>query len=299
MTRADGGATDKAPIDRLVVVIPVHGSPPELAEQLAALGRQEVPGEWEVVLADNGGGDLRALLDRSAIDADVPVRIVDATARAGQAAAINAALRTSTADAIVLLDADDVIADGYLSTMWGALQEHAFVTGRLDCDRLNPEWLRRSRPASQTEAVGAPFGFLPAAAGCAIGVRRWAFDLSGGFDESINLGNDVDFSWRLNMAGVPLTFVPDAVVFYRYRRDLRGIFRQAWSYGEAGPVLFRKYRGVGMPRRSGRAALRFHLAGLWRLVRVRSKGDLAGAIFLIGIRAGLIHGSIRHGTRYL
>nr|MBA2283781.1 glycosyltransferase family 2 protein [Acidimicrobiia bacterium] len=288
------------PIEHLVVVIAVHGAPRELPAQLGALRGQTVPGPWELVLADNGGGDLAGLVaGLGPAAADLPLRIVDATARPGQAAAMNAALRATTADAIVLLDADDVVGADYLATMWRALERHPFVAARLDCDRLNPPWLRESRPPTQTDGVGTPFGFLPSAAGCAIGLRRWAYDLSGGFDESIAAGTDVDLSWRLQLAGVPLTFVPDAVVHYRYRSDVKGIFRQAATYGEAGPVLFREHRGVGMPRRRWRSALRFHFAGFGRLVRVRSKADAAAAVFLVGFRIGLIRGSVRHRTVYL
>jgi len=280
------------------VIIAVHGAPRELLDQLRSLHGQSVPGPWSVLLADNGGGDLSAIL--AGLSADPTwLRIVDATDVAGQAAAINRAVAATTADALVLLDADDEVADGYVSAMWRALDDHPFVGGRLDCDSLNPEWLRRSRPPTQVDAIGASFGFLPSAAGCAIGLRRWAFDLVGGFDETIPMGVDIDLSWRLQLAGVPVEFAPDAVVRYRYRDDLRGIFRQARAYGDAGVELFSRYRGLGMTRRGWRSAVRFHLAALARAVRVRSKSDLAALAFLLGYRAGLLGGAIRRRVLYL
>ena len=292
-----GGVTDGA--GSLSVIIPVRNGRPEIALQLDALAEQSFEGDWEVIVVDNGSTDGTVDLVERYQPRLPELRVVDASAGAGQAHALNAGAEVARHRSLLLLDADDVVAPGYLSAMSTALEESPFVAGRLDCESLNPPWLWSSRPPTQTDGVGAPFAFLPSAAGCSIGIRRSTFEAVGGFDPAIMLGNDVDLCWRVQLAGTPLGFVPDAVVRYRYRDTLGGIFAQARTYGTAGPTLYRRYRSRGMPRRPWRTALRFHGAAVGRLLRARSKADLAACAFLFGFRLGILEGCVRSRTLYL
>jgi GT2 family glycosyltransferase len=291
---------DRTPaIPTLTVLIPVRDGADVIVQQLEALARQEFAGNWEVVVADNGSRDGTVVLVETFVDRLPGLRVVDASARGGQAYAINQGARDARGRSIILLDADDLVTPGYLAAMAAALERHDFVAARLDCQSLNPSWLWSSRPSAQTDGIGAPFGFLPSAAGCSLGIRRAVFEDVGGFDDTIMEGNDVDLCWRVQLAGHLLQFVPDAVVNYRYRDTRRGIFHQARTYGAAGPALYRRYRDRGMPRRSWRTALRFHAAALVRLARARSRSDLAGCIFLFGFRFGLVLGCLEHRVLYL
>jgi GT2 family glycosyltransferase len=280
-------------------VIPVRNGEAELPFQLEALAGQDLDGPWEVIVADNGSTDGTTAVAESFRDRIPGLRVVDASDRAGQAHAANVGAGAARHRSLLFLDADDVVAPGYLAAMSEALDDSPFVAARLDCESLNPPWLRASRPATQTESVGAPFGYLPSAAGCSLGVWRSAFAAVGGFDPEIRLGNDVDLCWRVQRAVGPLRFVPDAVVRYRYRDTLRGIFAQARTYGTAGPTLYRRYREEGMPRRPWRTAVRFHAAAVVRLLRARSRADLAACAFLLGFRVGLVEGCITNRTLYL
>lgn len=286
-------------IPALSVLIAVRDGADVIVDQLVALASQEFTGTWEVVVADNGSQDQTVALVEDFADVLPHLKIVDASARPGQAFAINEGARATRGRSILLVDADDLVQPGYLASMAAALDENDFVAARLDCESLNAPWLRSSRPPTQTEGIGDPFGFLPSAAGCSLGIRRSIFEEIGGFDDSIMLGTDVDLCWRAQLAGCSLRFVPDAVVSYRYRDTWHGIFTQARTYGTAGPALYRRYRDRGMPRRPWRRALRFHAAAFVRLARARSRSDLAACMFLFGFRYGLVTGSLEHRVLYL
>jgi GT2 family glycosyltransferase len=283
----------------LTVLIAVRDGAQVIPPQLEALARQEFGGTWELVLADNGSRDDTVAVVEGFADRLPALRVVDASARPGQAYAINEGARAARGRSILLLDADDLVQPGYLAAMAAALEENSLVAARLDCQSLNPPWLWSSRPPTQIDGIGSPFAFLPSAAGCSIGIARAAFEEVGGFDDTIMLGTDVDLCWRVQLAGHELHFVPDAVVGYRYRETLRGIFAQARTYGTAGPALYRRYRDRGMPRRPWRTALRFHAAALVRLVQSRSRSDLAACAFLFGYRFGLVTGCIENRVLYL
>ena len=284
---------------KLSVVIPAFNAERDLPGQLAALSAQEWDGEWEVVVADNGSTDRTVEVART-FARDLPaLRVVDASEMSGQAFALNCGIAASTGEAILVLDADDEVAPGYVAAMAVALEDAAFVAARLDCDALNLPWVRESRPSAQTAGVGDAFGFLPAAVGCSLGLRRSLIDEHGDFDMAMPVCQDIDLSWRYGLAGVNVHFVADAVVRYRYRTDLGGIFRQARGYGVSGPLLYGRYRAAGMPRRSLHGQARFWLGPIRRLLRARTRGDFAAVVFLVGYRVGLLQGSWRAKVLYV
>jgi GT2 family glycosyltransferase len=286
-------------IPTLTVVIAVRDGIHVIGPQLEALAIQEFDGSWEVIVADNGSRDGTVALVEGFADRLPGLRVLDASARAGQAYAVNEAVQAARGRSILLLDADDLVAPGYLAAMAAALEDGVFVAARLDCESLNQPWLWSTRPPTQVDGIGSPFAFLPSAGAGTFGMRRAVFEEVGGFDDTIMEGSDIDLSWRVQLAGYPLQFVPDAVVAYRYRDTMRGIFAQGRAYGIAGPVLYRRYRPQGMPRRPWRAAVRFHAGALLRLARARSRSDLGLCLFLFGFRVGLVLGSIENRVLYL
>lgn len=287
------------PVRSLSVIIPVRDGGPDFACQLAALADQDFAGEWDLLVVDNGSSDGSTELAESFRSRFAKLTVIDVSNRPGQAYAINVGAQSATGDALVFLDADDVVAPGYLAAMHQALTEAPFVGARLDNDTLNPPWVSASRPAAQTDGIGAPFGFLPSAGGGTLGILRSEFHRAGGFDVTMGPGNDVEFCWRVQLGSVPLRFAPDAVLRCRYHQTLGEVFSQARGYGSAGPALYRRYRDRGMPRRSWHHALRFHGAALLRVTRVRSRADLAHCVFLVGFRLGILEGCVKNRVVYL
>jgi glycosyltransferase involved in cell wall biosynthesis len=234
----------------LSVVIPCLDAADTLPGQLAALAAQEYEGSWEVVVADNGSTDgSRDVVDR--FRQRLPgLRLADAADRRGRAHARNVGAAAASGDALLFVDADDEVAPGYLMAMGTALAQHDFVACRYDADTLNPVWARGTHANPQRDGISRydyP-AFLPHAGGGGLGVRRAVHEAVGGFDESMPALEDTDYCWRVQRAGHPLVFVPAAVVRIRHRHDLRGMFRQGWRTGRYNVLIYRKYRGLGMPR---------------------------------------------------
>jgi GT2 family glycosyltransferase len=71
----------------------------------------------------------------------------------------------------------------------------------------------------------------------------------GGWRLDLPHGEDSELCWRLQLAGHPLVFAPDAVVHYRLRGNGRAMFRQIYWYNEPYPKLFKEYRAAGARRR--------------------------------------------------
>lgn len=280
-------------------MIPARNAAAVLASQLEAMATQVIQEDFEVIVADNGSTDKTAQLAASFVDRIDNLRVVDASAKPGSAFARNIGIRCSTGTRIVFADADDVVADHYVASMARALLDHEVVAAKIDWQLLN-DWLPPDAvPRDQSVGVsGGMFAWHPFAFGGAMGVRRSAFNAVGGFSESVPRADDVEFCWRLALLGFSIFFVDEAVVHYRLRSGIRLTFRQSRANGEAGPWLYKHYREAGMPRHSASSAMRFWLGVVRACARVRSREDLYTCASVLGVRAGIIAGCVRHRVVY-
>jgi glycosyltransferase involved in cell wall biosynthesis len=261
------------------VVIPVLNGDRWLADQLDALRRDSAQ-PFETVVVDNGSTDDSVAIARS-FARDMTVVIADASERRSHGFARNTGARTATGDLLIFVDADDVIAPGYVSALASALGDEEFVAARMDSDKLNEGWRRCARSLPQAEGLAG--GAAPWAYAGTLGIRRGTFERLGGFAEDFP-AEDVDFGIRAHESGVLLTFVSDAVLHYRYPTTLRGFFRQGLSYGFAGAMVQARHEGT--PTMSRCAMIR-SLAGPIRLcITGPTKGIRGRGLFLLGRRLG-------------
>ncbi|WP_248146054.1 glycosyltransferase [Microbacterium aoyamense] len=211
------------------VVIPAYNAASTIEDQFRALARQQVTFPWEVLVCDNGStDDLAAVVDEWADR--LPLRLVDASFRRGASAARNIGVTAARGASIAFCDADDVVADDWLELMDAALAVDDFIGagGRrryVHSTDENPEYF--------TWAINAMpyFPQLPFTGGGHMGVRTELFRRFGGFDESVRIAEDVEFCWRLQLAGHVLTGHPEAVVNVRSRDGLRALLRQSYNTG--------------------------------------------------------------------
>jgi GT2 family glycosyltransferase len=286
-----------APAADLSVVIPCLNAADVLPRQLEALTSQEWHGSWDVIVADNGSTDATAAIARSYESRLPSLRVVDASDRRGRKHACNAGARVA-GRAIVFVDADDEIAPGYIAAVGEALAEHRIVAARIDDSTLNDGWIFESRSGSQSRDLQRSLGFLPFGSGGTLGVQYPVFEELGGFAANMDYAEDVDFCWRAQLAGVPIHFVSDAVVRYRYRPSLRSMFRQHRNFGRASALLYRTYRGRGMPGRATRACLHEWWGITKGFLLIRSRADAARWSRRLGRSVGRLQGSARYRVWY-
>jgi glycosyltransferase involved in cell wall biosynthesis len=284
----------------LSVVIAARDAAETLDEQLTALAAQEWHGAWEVVVVDNGStDDTRGIVRRSA-ERWPALRLVEATDGVGPAFARNVGAREATGRSLAFCDADDVVAPGWLAAVGDALDTAEFVCGPIDIETLNPPWLAASRGTTGTTAAAVFEGRFPFASSCNLGIRRARFLAANGFDEDLLVGEDIDLSMRLFVAGVTLAYVPGALVRYRFRPTLRSTFDRAVAYGRARPLIAERWRarvpGAEVPRFRG-------VRNYGWLVRhaptLTSRAGRARWLWVAGQLAGTVSGSRRVGRLYL
>ena len=281
---------------RLSVVIPCFNDADDLPEQLDALAAQEWERPWEVVIADNGSTDhVHDVVDRFR-DRVPGLRVVDASGRKGSAHARNVGVREAKGDSIVFVDADDRVAPGWLAAIGDALEEVAFVASRHDFAELNDPLVQRTRGNKQDRGL-QPYNyppFLPHASGSGLGIRRSVFEQVGGFDEGLQNLQDTDLCWRVQLAGTELRFVDDAVVHYRFRESLEGIWVQGMNYGEHNVLLYKRYRDRGMPRANWKRGVKAWIRLLRTLPHLLDSEKRLRWVRQLGWRIGRLKGCLKH-----
>ena len=297
-----GPEAPRGPIRSVSVVIPVLNAADTLGEQLEALSKQDFGGEWEVVISDNGSTDgTRQVAERFA-RAVPDLRVIDASDRRGEGHARNVGARASRGELVLVCDADDVVEPAWISAMVRAADSADVLGGGFDESSLNDPVLRSwRRPHPNGELPTAVNRFLPYAVSANCGVRSSVLRELGGWNEQyVWGGEDVELSWRAQVRGYRIAYVPDAVVRYRYRTGLRALARQFYHYGIAETRLYRDFRRFGARRPRPVSAMKWwawlivHLPDLVRSPERKGKWVRSAAFHW-----GQLRGSIKYRTLYL
>jgi glycosyltransferase involved in cell wall biosynthesis len=251
------------------VVIPARNAARFLSVALEALSRQVFDGCWEVIVVDNESVDDTPCVAKRWSGLLPELRVVSCVGL-GVNRARNVGVRAAVAPKVLVCDADDVVADGWLRAMAEALDSSDIVGGRLVTRDLNAGMPALERIGGSKTKLARTLHHLPYAPGNNMGFLRTVFDAIDGFDENFRGGGDeVDFCWRAQYAGYSIAFVPEAVLHYRMRRTLGSFARQCYGYSLGTARLYAKHLALGqLPRQATMRKLRVmarHLVHLGRI----------------------------------
>lgn len=229
----------------VTVVIPVHGDRGRFALTTAALAAQDYPGEFDVVVADNG--DNHGL--QTAIEPLATASLVHEP-RPGSYAARNAALPHARGEVLAFTDGDCLPRPDWLTrgvTELLAADGPAFVGGAIELFPADP-----GRPT------------LAELWDCANGLRQdhyvleqgWAatanmittretFDAVGAFADTLKSGGDREWGERAAAAGVRPVFAASAVVDHPARATMAELHTKVRRVTR-GDVDTRRSRGLPM-----------------------------------------------------
>lgn len=209
--------------------------------QLQALDLQVGAPDFEVIVVDNGSTDsTKRLVDEwitETCHAARSVSIVDAAATPGIPGARNAGALVAEGRVLAFCDADDQVEPGWVAAFAEGVDTDMLAGGRISAVDSKGQ----SRPDTFGEGlIGTRY--LPHIGGANFAVTRAAFFAVGGFDRSLpRYGyDDVDFSWRVQEAGYPIRYVPDAVV--RFTLASGGAsFKKKYSLGRGRVLMSYRY----------------------------------------------------------
>lgn len=224
------------------VIVPAYNAARTIGRQLEALSRQRVDAEWEVIVCDNGSTDATAAIARAWTDR-LPLRVIDASARRGPSAARNAGADAARAPLLAFCDADDEVADDWLANLLPGLARHDVVVA---CARVESPFSTPERPLFDlVTTLRMPFlPELPFGSSSRLAVSAEVFHGVGSFDETLRTGEDVDLSWRLQLAGHHLTECREAVIDHHQRDGFLATVKQYRGYQRGRRQLQHRYAHV-------------------------------------------------------
>jgi glycosyltransferase involved in cell wall biosynthesis len=225
------------------VVIPAFNEEAYLGETLASLKRaaaflaeKEVISA-EVIVVDNDSLDSTADVARS-----FGATVIRETQH-NVAKVRNTGARFANGDVLVFVDADTVVPDMLLRRVVEAMGESTCFGGAVDTD-YRPEKLRSKIYLQSRRIIGKLAGM---AQGAAQFCRRDVFFALNGYDETLFMGEDVDFYWRLKRFAKrqhgSVCFIDDMQVTPSPRRfDRWGLWRTLIWTNPLFILMFRRRR---------------------------------------------------------
>lgn len=177
----------------LSIVIPAYNEAAGLGETLADLNRARTFLERknkiqsEIIVVDNASDDATAEVARAS-GATVVFEKQKSIARAR-----NSGAHVSTGDVLVFVDADTIVPDRVLWRIAEAMSEAPCFGGAVDTD-YRPRKLTVKLYLRCWRMLGKLMGM---AQGATQFCRRDSFTALNGYDETLFMGEDVDFYWRL------------------------------------------------------------------------------------------------------
>ena len=203
---------------RVSVVIPCHDARPYLAQAVGSALAQGPP-PHEVIVVDDGSTDGSGELAGRLAAASPGVVRFFAEPSGNAAATRNLGALAATGEALMFLDADDVLGPGTLAALSAALPVDGAAAGpwlRLEQD--GGQWVARPptcvprRPDQNPLDAWLRGWYCPP---CAVLWTREAFEHVGRWDEHCRLNQDGDLMMRALAADVPLNVTERGVSFYR------------------------------------------------------------------------------------
>lgn len=212
-----------------------------IGRQLRALDAQVGAPPFEVVVVDNGSRDRTVEVVRTWIASQGRVAatavLVDAEATPGIPAARNAGVLAASGEIFAFCDADDEVDPGWVAAMAAAVDGDVLVGGRLLVPTAESEGERDLYGSGPVRT-----SYLPHVGGANFGVSRTVYMDVGGFDESLpRYGfDDVDFSWRVQEAGYPLRYAPEAIVRFTLSGGTASV-RKRFLLGQGRVLMARRF----------------------------------------------------------
>ena len=280
------------------VVIPNWNGAKHLPVCLTALRNQTLAAH-EVFLVDNASADnSRELTAREFPE----VQIIALPKNVRFAGACNAGIRASTGDAIALLNNDTEADAQWLENVAKCFDAHpdaGFVASKLRLfdrrDRLHSAgdfYLRRGVPGNrgvwQVDDGQFDTDYVFGACGAASVYRRSMLDHVGLLDEQFEFScEDVDLSWRAQLAGYKCAFAHDAIVYHKVSATGGGIVNSFYDGRNFIWLLAKDVPGEILRANIGvifaeQAKIFWSALKSWRgeAARNRMKGQLAGVLGL-------------------
>jgi glycosyltransferase involved in cell wall biosynthesis len=194
------------------VVIPLYNQSQFLAEAIRSVEAQtrEV---YEIIVVNDGSTD-----DPQSVLKEFPrVKIIDLPENKGVANARNVGIKEASGEVILFQDADDISLPNRVELCAEALaaDDVYFVKGMLQ------DFYDESYSTEMIKSSGYTDSLEPTMTICTgnMAIKRSAFDRAGLFDESLKVGEDIDWETRAKVQGLKSVEIQELFIKRRLHKS--------------------------------------------------------------------------------
>jgi glycosyltransferase involved in cell wall biosynthesis len=225
----------------LAIVIPVRNAEHLIADCLTAITDQMGPADSLVVVDDCSDDETAAVAER------MGAQVIRRSVPGGPYAARNDGWCATDQPYVLFTDARCVAKPGLLERVRSAAAD--------DPDLIFADIVIRpgvriaERVAARRQHLRVAYyrndTFLPFFPTACLVVKRTALEAVDGF-RALESGGDADLCWRIQLAGCrALREIPDPLMEWRPRSDVRSLIEQWAKYGRSNAQLRHRYRSRG------------------------------------------------------
>lgn len=219
-------------------IIPLYNRPKEIGELLESLAAQNYKNFEVLVIEDGSDEAAEEIVHSFASVLDLHYYVKE---NSGQGFSRNFAFSRARGDFFIMLDSDILVPAGYL-----LLVNNAVCTQGLDAFG-GPDAAHASFTPVQKAISYAMTSFFTTGGirgkkqnlggtfhprSFNMGISRRVWEQTGGFILT-RLGEDIEFSIRMQKAGFRSALIPEAFVYHKRRTNMAAFFRQLHFFGRA------------------------------------------------------------------
>jgi mycofactocin system glycosyltransferase len=238
------GISGMAVLPTVTVIVPVYNRPEDIRACLDSLMAIDYPKDkLEILVVDDASTD-----QTPDIVSRYPVELVRNSENRMASSCRNLAAARSRGDILAFIDSDCEADRMWLRELLPALKDPAIaVVGGMVESRGDNLALDRYEQVRSSLKMGLwpkrssasnPFFYVPS---CNLLIRRDVFLQSGGFNESMTVGEDVDLCWRVRNRGLHIEYRPSGKIFHKHRNRIQSFCGRRFDYGTSEPFLARLY----------------------------------------------------------
>jgi len=239
------------------IIIPCLNEERNIRPCLESLASQDYPGDFEIIVVDNGSDDKTREIVGDLSNSHPRIRLVLEPEK-GTASARNAGVRSAAHDFLAFVDADCESPGGWLSTL-----VRGYEAAKIRDPGIIAVGGRNIAPGDAGPFVRAIEIALDSYIGSYVSIQGRQYpravlvsNLSmsnalfekekivevGGFDESLRSeAEDADINFRLAEAGYRFLFIPESFVWHRLRSSPRLWLKNMFRYGKGRTRLLKRH----------------------------------------------------------
>lgn len=243
------------------ILLPCFNEEDQAAETFAALAAIEYP-NFEIIAVNDGSRDNTAAILDELAKTMPQLRVVHLAQNQGKSTALNVGALVAAGEILVGIDGDALLdphaltwfvrrfqSDPTLGALTGnpRIRNRGTILGRLQVGEF-------SSIVGLIKRAQSTYGSIFTVSGVICAFRKRALQDAGWWSAAA-LTDDVDVTWRIQLAGWKAIFEPKAICWILMPETLIGLWRQRLRWAEGGvqsviaatPVMFRQKRWRLLP----------------------------------------------------